>query len=186
MLNSTEFSALLPLQVQDLCIRLFTPEDIDADYIGWLNDAQIMQFSNQRFKQHSRASCLAYWQSFQQSENLFLALMRQVTPQHWLKIGTMTLYSQPVHQTVDMGLLVAHPDSRGKGYGHLAWQQVMDLLLQRAGVRKVTAGTLSCNAPMLSIMQRCGMHEEGRRRQQECLPTPGVYADVVYYAKFAE
>ena len=51
-------------------------------------------------------------------------------------------------------------------------------------IRKVTAGTLSVNAPMLKLMERSGMTREAVRRDQEIVE--GAPVDVVYYARFRD
>jgi RimJ/RimL family protein N-acetyltransferase len=50
-------------------------------------------------------------------------------------------------------------------------------------VRKVTGGTLRCNAAMVRIMQACGMQPDGVRAGQELVD--GEPQDVLYFARFA-
>ena len=58
---------------------------------------------------------------------------------------------------------------RELGLGCEAWELASGYLLEEVGLRKLTAGTLAENEPMLRIMRRCGMREEGRRRGQMLL-----------------
>ena len=55
-------------------MRPFAPSDITARYVGWLNDAHLMRFSNQRFVHHDERSCRAYLESFAGTPNLFAAI----------------------------------------------------------------------------------------------------------------
>jgi hypothetical protein len=61
-------------------LQPFTLEDITEEYIGWLNDKIVVQWSNQRFKQHSKKTAQDYLNSFRETENLFLAfaLLRMI------------------------------------------------------------------------------------------------------------
>lgn len=168
-----EQDGTLLLQGQQVTLHSFTDADVTPDYVGWLSDPVLMQFSNQRFRQHSADSCRAYAASFAGSGNLFLAIRHQGE-----LVGTMTAYRSAVHGTADIGLLVGRP---GRGYGRDAWATLLDYLLAQ-GTRKVTGGTLRCNVAMVRIMQACGMQPDGVRQAQELVA--GVPQDILYFARF--
>lgn len=156
----------------------FTQADIGDAYVGWLNDPEVVRFSNQRFRTHSAESCRAYLASFAGSDNLFLAIRRREDGAH---IGTMTVYRSIPHGTADVGIMVG--ERGGGGYGQDAWDTLLGWLLGRGDIRKVTAGTLACNTGMVRLMQRSGMTLEGTRRAQELVE--GEPQDIVLYGKFA-
>lgn len=156
----------------------FTAADIGDAYIGWLNDPEVVRFSNQRFRTHDRASCEAYLASFDGSPNLFLAVRRREDDAH---IGTMTVYRSVPHGTADVGIMIG--ERGGGGYGQDAWDTLLDWLLARGDIRKVTAGTLACNTAMVRLMERSGMSLEGTRRAQEIVD--GQPQDIVLYGRFA-
>ena len=158
-------------------LRLFAPENLTDSYLDWLRDPQLMRFSNQRFRTHNIESCRAYLASFAATDNLFMAIYCKDK-----FIGTMTAYRSKAHGTADIGLLI-NASMQGKGLGKDAWATFMDFLLD-SGTRKVTGGTLRCNAAMVRIMQGCGMHPDGVRVGQELID--GVSHDMLYFAKFAK
>ena len=166
------------LESERLRLRAFTPEDIQANYMAWLNDPQVMQFSNQRFHKHSETSCCQYLASFVHTENRFLAIEDKLT--HEL-MGTLTMYINPHHQTADVGILIGNTNHWGKGYGYEAFALAVETLL-KAKLRKVTAGTMACNLGMIKVMQKCGMSLEATRTAQEMLD--GQAVDILYFAKF--
>ena len=172
--------SLVDLRGSKVRIRSFTPADIDDTYIGWLNDPVVTRFSNQRFRPHDRRSCEAYLASFEGTSNLFVSVRRLSDD---VTIGTMTAYLQPHHGTVDMGILIGERDCWGEGYGQDAWNTMLAWLLDRPDIRKVTAGTLACNAGMVRLMERSGMVLEGVRRAQEVVE--GEPQDIVLYARFS-
>lgn len=159
----------------------FTGSDITADYIRWLNDPEVVRFSNQRFRHHDEESCLAYLRSFADSDNLFLAI--RLCDDKRL-IGTMTAYVSAQHGTADMGLLIGERGLWGRGFGLEAWNLLLGHLLRDCKLRKITAGTLRCNVGMTRIMERSGMRLEAVRSQQEMVD--GEAQDVLYFAKFRE
>ena len=51
-------------------LSLFTQSDITQEYISWLNDADVVKFSNQRFFTHDLESCQAYLSSFKNNNTV--------------------------------------------------------------------------------------------------------------------
>jgi RimJ/RimL family protein N-acetyltransferase len=155
-----------PVEIVGAHIRLrpFTTGDIGARYLGWLNDSMVVRYSNQRFVTHDAASCGRYLDSFAGTANLFLAIepIGQREP-----IGTMTAYRATMHGTADMGIMIGDRAVWGKGYGQDAWDTLLGWLLDDPAIRKVTAGTLGCNAAMLRLIERSNMALEGVRIAQE-------------------
>lgn len=162
-------------------LRPFGEGDITADYIRWLNDPEVVRFSNQRFRHHDEKSCQAYLRTFAGSDNLFLAIRLCANQQ---LIGTMTAYLSSHHGTGDMGLLIGEQGLWGQGLGLEAWNLLLVYLFGDRKLRKITAGTLRCNVGMTRIMERSGMHLEAVRAQQEMVD--GEPQDVLHFAKFRE
>ena len=158
-------------------LSIFTENDITDDYISWLNDSVVLQYSNQRFSSHDYQSCKKYFQSFEKSKNLFLAIRAKKTS---AIIGTLTVYFNEDHGVADIGIMIGNRAEWGKGYGQDAWDTILSWLLNNQSIRKVTAGTLSCNIAMRNIIEKSGMKIEGVRNEQEMLN--GEPQDVILYA----
>lgn len=167
------------LKGRKVLLRPFTRADITETYIGWLNDSDVVRFSNQRFLNHDRESSLRYLSTFKGTCNLFVSV-------HCLSddcpVGTMTAYVSPHHGTVDVGILIGDKSVWGMGYGQDAWNTLTNWLLERDDIRKLTAGTLAGNHGMIKLMERAGMHHEATRSAQEIVG--GQAMDILYYAKF--
>ena len=157
----------------------FRLDHIQQKYINWLNNPLIVRYSNQRFHQHTYETCRRYFESFANTSNHFLAIEDKSNQQ---LIGTLTVYTNSQHKTADVGILVGESGQWGKGFGHEAFDLVVESLLTVGNVRKVTAGTMALNVGMIKVMEKCGMHLEATRIAQELLD--GHAMDIVYYAKF--
>ena len=125
-----------------LVLAPFTAGDISPLYVGWLNDPEVVRYSNQRFRRHDLESSEAYLRSFAGGPNQFWSIRLAADRS---MIGTMTAYIAPQHGTADMGLLVGQRSVWGQGYGYEAWQRLMDHLLGEQALRKITAGAASGN-----------------------------------------
>jgi RimJ/RimL family protein N-acetyltransferase len=176
-LNEQTFD--LPLEGARLMVRAFAEADITPLYIGWLNDPDVVRYSNQRFIEHSADSCRRYWSSFAGTANLFLAIEDKATGR---LIGTMTVYRSLQHETADIGIMVGDKAVWGQHFGLEAFSLVVEALMASGAIRKATAGTMARNVGMVRIMERAGMGWEATRRGQELLD--GEPVDLVYYAKF--
>jgi [ribosomal protein S5]-alanine N-acetyltransferase len=164
-----------------VAIRPFSLADISDVYIGWLRDPVVTRYSNQRFRTHERESSLAFVRSFVGTDNHFLLLTSYA---HQRPIGTATVYASRHHGTADVGIMIGDRSVWGQGLGLDAWSLVVDWLLAEPSIRKVTAGTLSCNAAMLRLMERSGFALEATRRAQEIVD--GTPVDVLLFARFSD
>lgn len=170
----------LVLRGGTVTLRPFSASDIDDSYIGWLNDPDVVRFSNQRFLVHNRESCLHYLASFGGTKNLFMSARRLSDDS---LVGTLSAYVSSHHGTVDVGIMIGDKSVWGLGYGQDAWNTLTTWLLGRADIRKLTAGTLECNYGMIKLMERSGMKLEAVRKAQEIVE--GQPVDMLHYAKFA-
>ncbi len=168
-----------PLLGKNVKLCVFTADHINNNYIDWLNDSQVVKYSNQRFKQHNLDSCSTYLQSFKNTENLFLAIHLKDSNNF---IGTMTAYYSIPHKVVDIGLMIGDRNCWGKRIGQEAWKILMNFMLETKKVRKVTGGTLSCNQGMISIMKKTGMQLDGKRIKHELVND--IPMDILYFSKF--
>lgn len=160
-------------------LRPFTEFDIDVSYISWLNDPEVVRFSNQRFLIHDKISCMRYLASFNRTSNMFVSV-RKISDNK--QIGTLTAYISSNHGTVDIGILIGDKSVWGQGYGQEAWNLIINWLIQREDIRKITAGTVSCNYRMIKVMENSGMKLEAVRKEHEIIE--GKPMDILYFAKF--
>jgi ribosomal-protein-alanine N-acetyltransferase len=169
------------LSGEKVTLKRFVESDITDEYVAWLNDPQVVKYSNQRFIQHTRETCKRYLDSFKGTGNLLIKIERKVD---CLFVGTMTAYISAHHQTVDIGIMVGRRLVWGSGIGQEAWNLLLNWFLTQAAIRKVTAGTMRCNVAMVKLVERSGMSLEAVRPGQELLD--GLPQDLVYYGKFRD
>ncbi len=60
-------------------LRVFQKSDISDTYTSWLNDAEVVKYSKQRFLDHTIESCNNYMKSFSDTDNMYLAIEDKVT-----------------------------------------------------------------------------------------------------------
>ena len=178
--GTTPKSRFTELRSETVVLQPLTEDDITATYADWLNDPKVVRYSNQQFIRHSLESCRQYLDSFRNTDNMLLKISHG-TPKTF--VGTMSLYFQPHHQTVDIGIMIGHRPVWGRGIGQEAWNTILHWLLHQPDIRKITAGTMRCNLGMVAILRRSGMQCEAVRHAQELLD--GTPQDLVHYSIFS-
>ena len=165
-----------------LLLEPFGRHHLTERYVSWLNDPQVVQFSDQRFRTHTLVSCREYYETFGSSPHLFWAiLLRGAADRH---VGTMTAYVDEHHKVADVGILIGDGVAWGRGSASEALRAACDHLLRQLELRKVTAGTIERNVGMIRVMEKAGMVDDGRRQRQ--LLWNGCEVDVVHKALFRE
>jgi len=154
----------------------FTEGDISEKYLSWLNDPLHMQYSAQRFIEHTYDSTIQYLYSFVGTPNRFFAIKV-----NGKLVGSATFYVNPNYKTASPGILIA-PEYVGKGFGKKAWELLVFNLPTQFGIRKVSAGTLEMNIAMIKLFEFCNMEFEAR------LVGEGIFndlpADILLYRTF--
>jgi RimJ/RimL family protein N-acetyltransferase len=141
--------------------RLFllppTPKDI-RQQIDWLNDPEVVKYSEQRHKKHDLRSQCEYLDSMAPPNHLWA-----IHTEDW-QIGTISARVDRHNSVADLGILIGDRSRWGKGFGLEAWKAVMDYLFA-SGIRKIEAGHIERNERMAGICFKSGMELEGRRYQ---------------------
>ena len=170
------------LKTERLLIHPFEERHITSQYINWLNDHEVMQYSEQRHKRHTRKSCLTYLKSFDESPHFLWAII--VRDNKWGHIGNINAYVNEFNGIADIGILIGEKDVWGLGYGSEAWNAICDFLLRQRKIRKVTAGALTVNKGMIRLMMKAGMQPDGLRKRHFLYK--GEESDLTHMALFRE
>lgn len=161
-------------------LRPFLESDISNIIVSWLNDKEVVKYSNQRFLNHTHETCLNYLKSFSNTQNIYWAIEDKKTKELY---GSITAYIQDNHGTADIGLMVGNRNAWGRGIGFEAWMLMMDFLFKQRNIRKVTGGALRDNFGMIRIMEKATMTHEATREKHELLN--GKPEDILYFYKFS-
>lgn len=176
--SSAEVILTTRLQLEPFSERHIAEDGI----VAWLNDPEVVRYSDQRHRRHTMATSRDYLASFAGSANGYWAIL--LKDGLGTMIGTITAYIDAPNSVADVGILVGDKRCWRGGYGSEAFTGVVDWLFTRRGIRKVTTGTMAENRGMLGIMRKIGMREEGHRERYYLLD--GREVDMVCATVFAE
>jgi RimJ/RimL family protein N-acetyltransferase len=148
--------------------------------VNWLNDPDVVRYSEQRHEKHDAES-----QQFYITEtDIFREIHVRDYPDgdgNRKFIGTITASIDKNNSVADVGILIGAKEEWGKGYGTEAWTAFCEHLLTH-GIRKIEAGCMSANFGMLRIFRKYGMFHEGHRTHH-FLHGDQLY-DMEYWGKF--
>ena len=150
------------LETPNLRLLPFADAHLTDTYIGWLGDAEVTRYSEQRHRSHDRASCAAFVASFTGTPSMLWA----IETRDGRHLGNLHADVDAANAVADLAIMLGERDARGRGLGLEAWRAVLDHLLGPGRMRKVTAGCMAVNAPMLALMEKSGMTVEGRLTRQ--------------------
>jgi len=122
-------------------------------YVGWLNDPETVRYSEQRHRSHDRRSCEAYFRDVAAGGDLFIAIEAPGLGH----VGNISVSIDEANRSADVSIMVGEAAARGRGIATAAWSGVVDWLLGPGGMRRVTAGTMECNSPMIELLKKSGM-----------------------------
>ena len=160
----------------------FGDPHLGGHYVAWLNDPDVVRFSENRHRQHTLDSCREYLAEMRVGPHLFWAIeQKEPAARH---IGNITAYIDAPNSVADVAIMIGDTDAQGTGLGSEAWCAVIDHLLANAGIRRVQAGTMAANAPMRALMRKSGMREEASQKGRFLLD--GQPVDLVSGARFAD
>ncbi|MBT3906075.1 MAG: GNAT family N-acetyltransferase [Rhodospirillaceae bacterium] len=169
------------IETQHLRLVAFSEKHLAERYVSWLNDPDVVRYSEQRHDTHTLERCREFLKSFDDTPNLYWAIEETATGRH---IGNIDAHIDAPNKVADVGIVLGEKEIWGKGYGFEAWTGVLDYLLGPGDMRKVTAGTMATNVGMLGIMRKARMVEEGRRLKNYLLD--GKEVDLILVARFAD
>jgi len=150
-------------------------------YLRWLANERVVKYSEQRHREHTQETQRTYLASFNVGaflgeDRLLWEIQRTGNP-----IGSVSAYLNIPNKTANISIMIGEPRVWGAGYGIEAWMAVCTYLFDD-GMRKIEAGCMASNGPMISVLRKAGFIKEA------VLPNyflfDGKPEDMVYYGKY--
>lgn len=153
---------------------------VTDQHVAWLNDPEVVKFSEQRHCAHTLETQHDYLNTFPKDSHIWL-IKEQINGAIY-HIGTITAYVDIHNKVANMGILIGQKGVWGKGYGTEAWTAVMGWLFE-SGIFKVEAGFMQTNFGMRKIVNRSRMELEAVVFQH--FERMGKREDKILFGKFA-
>lgn len=159
-----------------LSLTPYTSSMVTPQHVAWLNDPEVVRYSEQRHIRHTLQTQVEYVSHFPNTPDIIWLIKQDDSD-----IGTITAMLDNMNGVANMGILIGEKSVWGKGYGTEAWVKVMCWLFD-TGIRKIEAGFALPNTGMRRICNKSGMKYEGSRPDHFLIDGKPEYLDL--YGKF--
>ncbi|MEZ5071851.1 MAG: GNAT family protein [Bacteroidales bacterium] len=161
-----------------VCLRALEPGDVELLY-AWENDPAVWHLSSTLvpFSRHILRQYLdqAAQDIFTQKQlRLVICLRTDLRP-----LGTIDLFEfEPHHKRAGVGILIAEPADRGKGYARDALDALIAYAFSVLDLRQLHCQIAPENEASLSLFQKAGFRVTGRLEQW--YNVDGAYRDMLF------
>jgi RimJ/RimL family protein N-acetyltransferase len=161
-------------------LRNLSPEDVTQAYIDWMNDPEVVQFTESRFSSHSFDSISKYVEACNQDPDVFLfGIFDKETDLH---IGNIKL--GPInhkHSLGDIGIIIGRKEFWGKGMATEAICLMSNFAFAEVILHKLTAGCYSTNLGSARAFEKAGFILEGIRSKH--MKRNNIWENLLEYGK---
>lgn len=139
----------------------FAVEHISPAYLAWLNDPDVMGFTEARFAEHTPESAEAYIRASAGDPNCRLWRIMVDGDRH---VGNIRLSAiQWRHGRADVAIILGEKDVWGRGVASAAIGAAAAVAFAELGLHKLTAGMYGPNRGSIRAFEKAGFTIEARR-----------------------
>lgn len=139
-----------------------TENDATESYLKWMNDNEIVKFTESRFITHSIESLKDFINSVSNSSNYLFAIIDKETGQHIGNIKIGNIHSR--YLFADIGLIIGERAFWGKGIATEAIKQCVDFAFNTLNLHRLYAGIYANNIGSIKAFEKAGFIKEGCER----------------------
>lgn len=146
-------------------LRPLRPKDVDEAYVRWLNDPEVVRYTEARHIRHTLRSVRDYVARCDDRRGShLLGIFELDSGRHVgnVKIGPV---STP-HRCASMGLIIGEKSCWGRGYATEAIGLAVHYAFTVLNLHKLTAGVIEGNEASLRAFEKNGFSVEGVHRKQ--------------------
>jgi RimJ/RimL family protein N-acetyltransferase len=146
-------------------LRGLTAEDTTGAYLAWMNDPEVVRFTESRHKKYTHDELQAYVKTCNESGRDYLfGIFESDNACHVgnIKIGLV----DPRYNTANVGLIIGEKKCWGQGYATEAIRLILEFAFEKLGLAKLNAGVIAGNMASQRAFEKNGFVVEGVRRKQ--------------------
>ena len=162
-------------------LREALPSDVTREYVDWMNDPEVVQYTMQKDKLHSMESVTRYVEEISGREDVhFFGFFHEGRHIGNIKLGPIDKQDG----SADISYIIGRKDYWNKGVASAAVKAVSDFGLGEIGLGKIHAYVVEENVASVKALEKAGF-EVAERYSEECVPG-GECVDQVKLARKAD
>ena len=147
----------------DLYIQILKPSDVTHEYVQWMNDYEVVKYTEQKFTAHSFEDVCEFVRQKYESKNDFLFGI-YFNKKHIgnVKLGPINFN----HKVADISMIIGDKDMWGKGIATKVTKKIISFGFEVIGLEKITLTCNSLNRASLKMFLNRGFSVEAIRKEQ--------------------
>lgn len=139
---------------KQVCLRPLTLEDVSDDYIAWMNDYEIVKYTESRFTTHTRQSINEFVKKANTATAHTFAIVAKDSNKH---IGNIKLdgIDERLHDG-DVGLIIGRKEYHGRGIATECIRLVTEYAFKQLGLQRVWCGIYAPNIGSIKAFNKAG------------------------------
>ena len=143
-------------------LKEITPKIVSNEYVKWLNNYEVVKFTEQRFKKHTKKSVIEFVNEKKRSKIEFLFGIFFLYEKKYHYVGNIKL--GPIdfnHKLAEISYFIGDLNFQNKGIATEAIKQVLILAKKKYKLKKILASVYSINIPSHKVLKKNGFKFEG-------------------------
>lgn len=149
------------LEDDQIVLTPLGPSDVSADYLAWLNDAQVLRYRGSKGFPTTMAQLESWVTSLPDRGDLVLAIRTRAEGRHVGNIALNTVLA--AHRSAELSIMIGAKDVWGRGFGSAAIALVTRHAFDTMNLHRLWSE--SPNPAFNATMQKLGWQEEGVKRE---------------------
>lgn len=141
----------------DLSLKILQPADVTQHYIAWMNDPEVVQFTDQSNVKHTKETVTNFVQTMLLSEeNLLFGIFHQNLHIGNIKLGPINF----LHQKGDISYIIGNKIFWGKGVTTIVIKEIVSFAFQTLKLQKIYASVFENNIGSSKVLLKNGFIKE--------------------------
>ena len=152
------------LEGEKIYLRPLEPEDLNREYLGWLNNPKVTCFLESGIFPQTQKELEKYIkQATHSPDQLILAIVDKKSSQHIgnVKLGPINW----IHRWGTLGLLIGNQQQWGRGVGREATRLMLGYAFSRLNLNRIDLGVYADHKRAIRLYRTIGFRIEGRFRK---------------------
>lgn len=168
----------LNLLKSKIILKKISPKNISLNYIKWMNDPEVVQFTEQKNKKHTRKNIGLFLKKT--NEDIFSEIYGIFYEKNL--IGTIKIGNiNKIHKTAEISYIIGNKKFWNKGIATNVVKKICDYIFGELKLKKIIAGTYSVAISSQKILIKNGFKLEGILKKQILFKNKRI--DLHFYGK---
>ena len=153
----------LKLFVNNNCnLKVLNINNFGVDYLGWLNDYEIVRYTDQRFVNHSLDDIKLFVEEKSNSKSdILFGIFFDDKHIGNIKLGSIKWE----HNRAELSYFIGNKNYWGQGIASSVIKKVINFGFRELNLKKINAGYYSSNLGSAKVLNNCGFLIEGIRKK---------------------